>query len=191
MMASSPDGAFVHPTRRLIATSCRAQPKTISAIARELGRTEGGLRATVLAMASEDVLEPVKGRRAGSTAYLLRTEWHEALDEATSRHGIPGLMIEGQRLLLIERRAAGTVAAALADSPLRENLAWGAQLAGDEPLDGLLLAFDEREDRDEFDEFLDAVEELGVRRIRTQVAKMRHAREIREYLTRRTARGPA
>ncbi len=125
-------------SRRELAAVFADGPKTAHEASKELGKQTGSIFGVLKRMHSEGLLvadtdEPTRG-----TQYTLSQDGRELLRESMTREHVPGALVDGQQLLLVDRPDdVISVQRIFARASVSGAVAWTAEVAS-----GWLLALD-------------------------------------------------
>jgi DNA-binding MarR family transcriptional regulator len=112
-----------------IALLCRAEPRTVPAIARVLGVEAGSIQSLILSMKREELLEEVESDARGTSLKLTRHGRAE-LKKHEATGGVDALLGPGERLVFVIDEGRGISAEALADLAADPNFRWAARVDG-------------------------------------------------------------
>jgi hypothetical protein len=125
---------------RQIARVCADEALGAYAIARELGLPAKKVLSPLRTMHKAGVLECEGSDGAASKLYRLKPDLLDALLEAAAEARDPGLVRDGQMLLVVEADDPNLVLRALQPADIVGVLAWSARISGDGAV--YLLAFE-------------------------------------------------
>lgn len=123
-------GRIRSPRWRDIAFICRDEPKTVSAIAKEMNTERGSIQSLIRSMKSEKLLK-VAASDARGVALLLTDKGHAELDKVASTGGADTLLRGGERLVFVTDEPRGVpLAHELGKLSADPDFRWAARLDG-------------------------------------------------------------
>lgn len=114
---------------RDVALVCATEPRTVPAIARELGVRPGSIQSLIQTMKREDLLEEVESEARGAALKLTRRGRLE-LSKHERAGGVEALLTPGERLVFVIDEGHGIPREALADLASEPSLRWAARIDG-------------------------------------------------------------
>jgi DNA-binding MarR family transcriptional regulator len=112
-----------------VALVCRDEPRTIPAIARELGVQSGSIQSIVDSMQRDGLLEKAESDARG-VAFKLTRRGKSELRKAQTTEQIERLLPTGERLVFVTEDGHGTAADALAQLAADPAFRWAARIDG-------------------------------------------------------------
>lgn len=112
-----------------VALVCRDEPRTIPAIARELGVQSGSIQSIVDSMQREKLLEEAESEARG-IAFKLTRHGKSELRKAQTTEEIERLLPTGERVVFVTEDGHGVAAEALAQLARDPEFRWAARIDG-------------------------------------------------------------